>query len=149
MNNCADISTCPAVMTLPSPSYMVGLSFLLCACAAVLFVPVHALVPPASSESTPPRGLVLSPDPSLPAPDQFGSMVAWQPQWGVEDVNASQSERQMARLREWSNKPLKGWNSCGAFFWSVSEEEMMANIDLTAKLLQPAGYNIIELGQHC
>ena len=52
-------------------------------------------------------------------------------------------------LREWSNKPLKGWNSCGAFFWSVSEEEMMANIDLTAKLLQPAGYNIIELGQHC
>ena len=47
MNNCADISTCPAVMTLPSPSYMVGLSFLLCACAAVLFVPVHALVPPA------------------------------------------------------------------------------------------------------
>ena len=59
-------------------------------------------------------------------------------------MNASLADRQMARLREWSKKLLKGWNSCGAFFWSVSEEEMMANIDLTVQL-QPAGYNIIEL----
>ena len=100
---------------------------------------------PASSD--PPRLTILTPDPSLPASDPFGSLVAWQPQWGEEDVHWSPAERQMARLREWSKKPLKGWNTCGAFFWSVSEEEMMANIDLTIQLLQPAGYNIIELGQ--
>ena len=75
-------------------------------------------------------------------------MAAWQPVWGAEELNASLADRQMARLREFSKKPLKGWNACGAFFWSVSEDEMMANIDLTVKLLQPAGYNIIELGQH-
>ena len=75
----------------------------------------------------------------------FGSMAKWQPSWGVEDVNASLYDRQLARLRSVSKFPLRGWNSCGAFMWSTSEAEMKANIDLTAELLQASGYNIIEL----
>ena len=129
-------------------------------------------------------------------------MVAWDPAWGEEDEDAPLYERQMARLKAFSQKPLKGltcdgspaispsyhcsrsppsqlsprlllpsvlcvhcgrslcsamlrcggcgwwlkgWNSCGAFFWSVSEEEMRANVELTVQLLQPSGYSFIEL----
>ena len=159
---------------------------------------------PASPASSP-RGVVLSatdiPSPESP-PGSFGSMVAWDPAWGEEDVDAPLYERQMARLKAFSQKPLKGltcdgspaispsyhcsrsppsqlsprlllpsvlcvhcgrslcsamlrcggcgwwlkgWNSCGAFFWSVSEEEMRANVELTVQLLQPSGYSFIEL----
>jgi len=81
----------------------------------------------------------------LSSSEQFGSLTAWDAEWGVEDLAVSLSERQLNRLRAFGQLPLKGWNSCGAFFWSVSEEEMRANIDLAVALLRPSGYNIIEL----
>ena len=111
----------------------------------------------AESVGSPPSGIILradestssAPSSSSPPCDGLGSLTAWKAEWGAEDVGAPLSERQLRRLSAFSARPLKGWNSCGAFFWSVSEEEMMANINATIRMLLPSGYNIIELDWYC
>ena len=135
--------------------------FVLSLVCPVLPTTLASLPSPAPSHShadsdpdpTAPRGRILRPDdeltpsssPSSPPCDGFGSLTAWKAEWGEEDVTAPLHERQLSRLHAFSRLPLKGWNSCGAFFWSVGEEEMMANINATIRMLLPSGYNIIEL----
>lgn len=83
-----------------------------------------------------PKAVIIRYDDSVSRLSSFGSLAKWQASWGVEDLNASLHDRQLARLRSVSQFPLRGWNSCGAFMWSINETEMKANIDLTAELLQ-------------
>jgi alpha-galactosidase len=92
-----------------------------------------------------PKAVIMRYDDSVSRLSSVGSLTKWHASWGVEDLNASLYDQQLARLRNISQFPLRGWNSCGAFMWSTNETEMKANIDLTAELLQASGYNIIEL----
>jgi hypothetical protein len=109
-----------------------------------VFMLVSAMIKADVSIATP-NAVIMRYDDNAYRLSSFGSMAKWHPSWGVEDLNASLHDRQLARLRNVSKFPIRGWNSCGAFMWSATEAEMRANIDLTVKMLQSSGYNIIEL----
>ena len=46
------------------------------------------------------------------------------------------------RLRAFALTPLKGWNSYDGWDWSVTEKDMVNNMDYLAQHLKQFGYNI-------
>ena len=60
------------------------------------------------------------------------------------DAGWSASER-WQRLRSAASAPLKGWNSYDGWDWSVTERDIIANIDYVAANLSSSGYTIVTI----
>ena len=62
--------------------------------------------------------------------------------WSDVDAGWSGEER-LRRLHAFASVPFKGWNSYDGWDWSVTEKDVVGNIDFIAANLSSSGYSIV------
>jgi len=74
---------------------------------------------------------------------EFHRLDVTSPSFDV-DGGVSADERWL-RLKAAASVPLKGWNSYDGWDWSVTEKDVILNIDYLAANLSSYGYNIVTI----
>ena len=74
---------------------------------------------------------------------EFHRLDVTSPDFDV-DAGLSSSARWL-RLQSAASTPLKGWNSYDGWDWSVTERDVILNVDYVAANLSSFGYNIVTI----